>query len=497
MFRRRLSTNLCLLLIVMIGYVHELDAQVSIKERVAINPTDGNGGQRNTVLDVPDIYWIAPRNGVVQLEVNRVTRILAPTPDTAYVRIKHGSIIDTTNAWQYFNASNQTNASDSNLCNHTKETVPWYWDGNATGNPQKLFFLNVSVGDTLRFWYQAGLNNPTTNITYDQNDSVWTVEMRSASCYKFYSDQEYCACYLKYADTAFCGFQVWMNDTIFYGNSTIARAVAVNSRGKEVPLEGSILLKYISTPSLYGRFVRAPGDTEVSPLLNVRYDYARNGNIQYVATNSVSDSIHSITITVKDIADTTKTGSGIVVVKRKLNWLRMLQGNSAWGDSIYDKYIDTIIINGSQRDTVWFKVRRKGCNLTCAAMIMYAFGIEEIDPGKLNALLKSNSGYNGPGVAYGAISEYEGNNSVEFYREFGKGLPNVYDITKIDQFLNNDNYGVMTQVLNPSTGKNHWVVVTSKSGGQYNILEPGNYNRTTLQAYSNTIYEMVVFRRKK
>ena len=71
-------------------------------------------------------------------------------------------------------------------------------------------------------------------------------------------------------------------------------------------------------------------------------------------------------------------------------------------------------------------------------------------------------------------------------------------VSEIDSYLSNGDL-IVAQVYNPSTGGNHWVLVTGKKGEDYRIIDPGCYEeRKTLSGvYSNNIYRFVAYKRTR
>ncbi len=189
---------------------------------------------------------------------------------------------------------------------------------------------------------------------------------------------------------------------------------------------------------------------------------------------------------------------------------KFLQGDPLWGSIQYDMYIKTTDKKGNK---IYWTLAAKGCSLTCMAMIAYAGGAN-IDPGKLAEYMNNPNHYwfsKKHGVVWGAINNFSGNSKFLVDTKsgiIGKGLifddngkidwgkTTQIDITKMDAELSNGSL-IIAQVYNPSSGGNHWVLVTEKQNGIYKIIDPGGYReRESLNAYNNVIYKFVVYKKK-
>ncbi len=163
---------------------------------------------------------------------------------------------------------------------------------------------------------------------------------------------------------------------------------------------------------------------------------------------------------------------------------RYAQNDSRWGDEVYDTYIKLI----SNKDTVYYKIREKGCALSCIAMILKACGVDT-DPGKLNKWKKENNGYLDELVRWD-VNPTEG--KVAFVKPIQTS--ELKEISALDKYLEECKF-VIVQVINPDTKGNHWVIVTEKKGKKYYILDPGDKNRSTLAEYGNMIYAARIYKK--
>jgi hypothetical protein len=232
---------------------------------------------------------------------------------------------------------------------------------------------------------------------------------------------------------------------------------------------------------------------------NVPYEDAVQGLVKYVADGENPIGIDPQRVEV-GVTSGDKSGMGAVWTQGALDFTHFRQSDSPWGEYAYDKYIDSIVVSPTgRRDTVYYKISRKGCALTGIAMVLKAFGIET-DPGSLNKWMVENDGFDGPSVVWEAINRYPGNQSARKNEIVGKGYGRngSNQLNEMDQYLLKG-MPLLAEVFNPSTRSQHWVVVIGKRDGQYAILDPGGYaNRNSLTGpYKNTVYRFVVYGPKK
>jgi hypothetical protein len=117
--------------------------------------------------------------------------------------------------------------------------------------------------------------------------------------------------------------------------------------------------------------------------------------------------------------------------------------------------------------------------------------------------MRANDGFDGVKVRWKVAMD--GLNSTFSYEtDSGKGLKFAADgvtidfansfavnSSSMDQFLDQGAL-IVAQVVNPTTGHNHWVVVTDKQGSSYRIADPGCYGRRNLGEYGD-IYRFIVY----
>lgn len=232
---------------------------------------------------------------------------------------------------------------------------------------------------------------------------------------------------------------------------------------------------------------------------DIPYEDAKLGKVKFVADGENPIGLEPQKVDV-GVTGSGKEGRGKVWVIGTLDYTHFKQMDSPWGNHKYDEYIDTVIVQQSgKRDTVYYKIRRKGCAVTAMAMVLKAFGVDA-DPGSLNKWMNENKGFDVYSVVWESVDRYPGNNKVEYNTMVGKGYRKgeKNQLGEMDAFLVKG-LPVLAEVFNPSTNSQHWVLVTGKRGGQYKIFDPGGYaNRNTLEeAYKNTVYRFIVYTPKR
>lgn len=143
-------------------------------------------------------------------------------------------------------------------------------------------------------------------------------------------------------------------------------------------------------------------------------------------------------------------------------------------------------------------------------MIMQTAGLD-VTPGEMNTIKKENDWYYGRGVDWRSVNWYvdklgRSENPPLRLQEYIK--PNderpTVNASDMDQYLDGSHL-IAAQVDNPSSGGHHWVVVTRKDGGTYQIQDPGGptasggYERNTLGesngegSYGGDVNKFVVY----
>jgi hypothetical protein len=490
--------NISISLITALAMHASSEAQVTIKEYILIDPANPSRhvSPRNPLTSLPGLFLVAPTTGVMQLEVYNGSKMDADISTAAYLKVAIPETTFTTNVrdyWDYFSTHNYTPS-----CPYTM-----FYRGRQASYPNKLLFMNVTaLIDTMSFLYHPDVDLQPYSIS-GPNQGIWTVYFYSSlnDCRHSYrlDPTNSCVVYLKYADTSFVGFRVTNSaDTIKYGGADTLRAIAISSGGNEVQINPNAQITFNANPTKYGGFKKTNSDTVTS---SVPYSDARNGNIVYISDiKYLSDTIKTVSVSVKYTNDTSKTGTALLRIKRKLRWQYWSQLDSLWKNKRYgDLPKDSVLVNGI-RVPRWLTVSSDGCAMTCSAMALYALGYDT-DPGRLDDWLVGNSGYDSNRVVWPKIMDYSGElgggvrisyvkDSGGVNQKQGVNSPTI-GTSNIDGFLD-DLHVVVAQVWNAT--HSHWVVVTSKVNGDYYILDPGNATRTKLSEYSNTIYRLRIFK---
>ncbi len=168
----------------------------------------------------------------------------------------------------------------------------------------------------------------------------------------------------------------------------------------------------------------------------------------------------------------------------------LYQNNTHWADSIYDG--GTNVIGNS------------GCALSCAAMILRAYGME-VDPLSLNRWMQEKNKFQNGDVLWGTLAVYPGS-PIFPGDQTGDGLSKdpvtrktniipktLPSLQKLDEAISAGK-PVIAQVLNPTSNNGHFVIVTVKTqGGDYTIIDPAGYQtpRVTLGGVYKTIYKYI------
>ena len=298
-------------------------------------------------------------------------------------------------------------------------------------------------------------------------------------------------------------------DTITHGDTATIHVQAKDKDNHDIQLHGETLLNALldGAGQTYGTLI---GPATTGPLVEISYEEIQMGKLQFVADgeNPIGLDAQQVKISVVLSDDETKEGVATVAVSPSIE--KFCQNDANWAGLDYDKYVDSVETN-KQGKTVYYKIARKGCALTCMAMVAKAGGAN-LDPGRLAEYMNNPSHYGygkDYGVKWGIVNVLQGvSQKFQFPISQGSGLkydqkPNVdlsksttVELSSLDQYLTGGAL-IIAQVYNPTTRGNHWVLVTEKQGSKYSIIDPGCYEgRDDLQSYSNNIYKFVVYRRK-
>ncbi|MBF8247468.1 MAG: hypothetical protein HW374_268 [Bacteroidetes bacterium] len=103
-------------------------------------------------------------------------------------------------------------------------------------------------------------------------------------------------------------------DTIAFTETSKIFVQAKDADSTDIDLAGNTILRFSIDSTRYGSFIKANGDTVPSPLANVLYSDAKDGNIRFAAVNKNPDSVVSFKVIAQLKDDTTKTGDTTMVL---------------------------------------------------------------------------------------------------------------------------------------------------------------------------------------
>ncbi|MBD3339345.1 MAG: hypothetical protein GF353_09560, partial [Candidatus Lokiarchaeota archaeon] len=253
----------------------------------------------------------------------------------------------------------------------------------------------------------------------------------------------------------------------------------------------------------HGSFYDSVNNRIAKSFDDILYSSAKMGGLKYIADgeNPINCEPRTVIITVTHKNKPNINGNDPLHVKCKLNYHYYLQGDEPWKNDDYDKYIKEIVNNLP----IYYKIKRKGCALTCMAMALKTMGVD-YNPGTLNTWMKNNSGFYGSRVKWGSINSLSHNSNIIYHKFIGDGLAKdptgkiispTINLSSINNYLKKC-WIVIAQVANPNSGyRNHWILVTEKVGNNYNILDPSYKNRKDLAAYTNKVYRFIIYKNIK
>jgi len=209
-----------------------------------------------------------------------------------------------------------------------------------------------------------------------------------------------------------------------------------------------------------GSFEAADADfgTGRNPVSVAVGDFNGDGKLDLAVANYGSN-------TVSILLNTTSVGSCQLPV------IRLSQGDPQWANEFYDH-------------STTLRIRQKGCALTSLCMALNFAGMST-DPGSLNQLMNSHpADYNGLGVNWEpATRDASGSAHLKFHQARLRGQSAMQ---YLDAQVCQQGHPVIVGVeLNASGEPGHFVVVTGKSGADFQIADPGDSSRTTLSYYGN------------
>jgi len=155
------------------------------------------------------------------------------------------------------------------------------------------------------------------------------------------------------------------------------------------------------------------------------------------------------------------------------NVTRESQGDPRWASNLYD-HSSTLTI------------QNKGCALTSLSMALNIAGASN-DPGTLNQTMAStDTDYSGLGVNWGPATRDASGGTLKFHSQ---RIDSTVDLQGAQNYLDNvvcqQHHPVIVGVnLNDQGTPRHFVIVTGKKNGDYQIADPG-FSRTALSDYDN------------
>lgn len=278
---------------------HTMLAQVSIKERIAIQPRVPwvtNGTQSSGSGPV----FIAPKRTAFMIMPMNLYKMYTPPSPSSFLRV---TTRDTTYHFPFVAALPclyPVVNLDSSVCQHQ-----WIYDTTynrncwtcpeGTGFPIDSFYTRtVNAGDTLQFAYIGSDTSFVTQIWYNPSpgDTNWQIDFKAPpldSCYKVPKIREYGEFFLFYADTTFAGFKVSTDiDSVSVLDTAKITVIAIRHDSSEVSISGNTLLTFTLDSTRLGTFIDTLGHPLSSPLSNVKYSDARAGKIRF-APNIIPD----------------------------------------------------------------------------------------------------------------------------------------------------------------------------------------------------------------
>ena len=248
-------------------------------------------------------------------------------------------------------------------------------------------------------------------------------------------------------------------------------------------------------------------------ITEVPYADAKTGKVTIVADGEdpVNLGPQKITIGATKVGKESTAGSGTLKLKPSID--KFCQ-NGDWGGQPYDTYKELDNKGDIRLPEHQMTIADVGCAQTCMAMILNAVGLN-YNPSTLNQQMTADgyftknrkNNWNG-GVDWRAVTDY-GNKYISgaidpLGDDSNWRTKTPIDISQLDASLQSKSF-VVVLVGNPSRNdptkiSSHWVLVTGKQNGEYQILDPGCFSdpRTTLGNvnYANKIYRAIIYGRK-
>ena len=468
-----------------------LQAQVTIREKIQISPRSYPIHNRRPSAVVQS-YYIVPigffgsqQTGTLACYMT-VGRLEAPPPRTGYMTLKLHDTTHILNVSDYTVAYPVGSLYMYNNCLHRWDNWPIeYVDDFVIGGKRVCYFLtSVHEGDTVKTTYHGSAVLPLINLvdSFPHEAELSMVSSTYDSCFvgnENLPTMESGTLLLEPAPTGFAGFTLINNpDTISYGGATPVKAIALNSSGAEVQIDGGTQIRYLAGPNRLGKYKRPSGDT-IAPPIVANYSDARSGKVLYISDPTiVSDTIQTSFDTVVSVTDTSKHGNGRVSISN--GWTIYTQGYSTWRTTTLD--------SSKKGETIW----GKGCAMSCLAMVLTRWGCN-YTPATLNTWLNGNKGYDTNAcVFWEAINKMKMVNLQ--YPIVGSSRPSgkITSVDSLERSLGSSTVSTIVEVKDSTYSTtlrkyvlcSHYVIVIGKNAaGQYVIIDPKYPRISTLQTY--------------
>jgi len=280
-------------------------------------------------------------------------------------------------------------------------------------------------------------------------------------------------------------------DTVHHGKSANVKIQAKDEAGGDLKATSDTKVNIVlGTDEKYGNLHHqgATGKT----LLAVPYEDANSSTVSFLANgeNPIGKDPQKVQIGMTKAGQEAIGGSGWAVVKCHLSAPLYRQGSgSEWAQDTYDHSAYTI--------------GDLGCALSCMAISMTSLG-DTIDPGTLNTWMTNRKpyegGYHRARVNWEAMSRHSPEKGIKVAE--ATSVRDDFNLSVFDDHLLRCEL-IIAKVFNPESVKNksreeqiaaerdgnHWVVIVSKNGRTFSILDPGR-GLQTLSDYGK-IYRYV------
>lgn len=256
-------------------------------------------------------------------------------------------------------------------------------------------------------------------------------------------------------------------DTLGYGNSTVLRVQATDEAGNYVALAGDVPLAFSLDGSAFGRLTWGGS---VGPLLaGVPYGEAAAWQVGFTADGVRPEGVAGVTVLV-EAPNGAEASATLFIDNGGLLWERFLQADPRWADELIDHRDDLTM--GSD-----------GCAVTALAMVLKAAGIDT-DPKRLNDRMKEHGGwnhdrgnksFNNKGwVIWDAVNKQGLLPDEKHGIIINKGYERSPTFDRVNQLID-AGYIVLMEVGSfQGIPRQHWVVVTGRTGETYTILDPAD-----------------------